>query len=182
MELKGERILPASRAVTWELLNDSEVLRQCVPGCESMTASGPNDYDVAMTAAIGPVKARFKGRLWLRDIEAPQRYRLVFDGQSPQAGFARGEARVELEEPSPRETKLSYTASAQVGGRLAQVGARLIDAAAGATAERFFESFAAQLSARTAPEGAHAATAAAPAGGSGFWSWLMSFLRHLRSR
>ena len=178
MELKGERVLPASRETAWALLNDSEVLKACVPGCESMTASGADSYDLVMTAAIGPVKARFKGKLSVRDIEPPRSYRLLFEGQSPQAGFARGEARVELEELAGRQTRLIYSATAQIGGKLAQIGARLIDAAAAATAERFFQSFAAQLAARTA----HAAAPAAPLARPGFFSWLKSFLRHLRAR
>lgn len=177
MELTGERLLASSRETAWALLNDSEVLKACVPGCESMTASAANDYDVVMTAAIGPVKTRFKGRLSVRDIDPPSRYRLLFEGQSAQAGFARGEARVELEELAPAQTRLRYSATAQVGGKLAQVGARLIDAAAAATAERFFQSFAAQLAARTS-----AATPAAPAARPGFCSWLKSFLRHLAAR
>ena len=182
MELKGERVLPAGRTTAWALLNDPAVLKHCVPGCESLTGSGENSYDVVMTAAIGPVKARFRGKLSLRDIEAPSHYRLLFEGQSPQAGFARGEARVELEELSVRETRLVYSASAQIGGRLAQIGARLIDAAAAATAEKFFQSFAEQLSARATAGGAGTAAAAEPAARSGFWSWLKSFLRHLWSR
>lgn len=181
MELKGERLLPAGRDTAWALLNDSQVLQQCIPGCESMTGNGPDTYDLVMTVAIGPVKARFKGKLSLRDIEVPSRYRLLFEGQSAQAGFARGEARVELAELSARETRLVYSATAQVGGKLAQIGARLIDAAAGATADRFFQSFAEQLSARTTAGGA-AAAGAARAARSGFWSWLKSFLRHLWSR
>ena len=181
MELKGERVLPAGRAAAWALLNDSEVLKQCVPGCESMTESGANTYQVVMMAAIGPVRARFKGTLSLKDIEPPSRYRLLFEGQSPQAGFARGEARVELEELTARETRLVYTARAQIGGKLAQIGARLIDAAAAATADRFFLSFAAQLAARTTGDGGNAA-AAAPAASPGFWGWLRSFLKHVWSR
>jgi len=181
VELKGERLLPAGRATAWDLLNDSEVLKQCVPGCESMTRSGPNTYDVVMTAAIGPVKARFKGKLSLTDIEPPSRYRLLFDGQSAQAGFARGEARVELQEISSQRTKLSYSATAHIGGKLAQIGARLVDAAAGATADKFFQSFAAQLSARVAAEGPGVAPVPA-ASGSTFWSWLKSFVKHLFSR
>jgi hypothetical protein len=183
MEMKGERVLAASRETAWTLLNDSELLRLCIPGCESMTGSGDDTYDVVMTAAIGPVKARFKGKLTLRDIEAPSRYRLLFEGQSAQAGFARGEARVELEELSARETRLLYIATAQIGGKLAQIGARLIDAAAAATADRFFQSFAAQLSARIPADGTGTAAAAAvPAAHPGFWSWLKSFLKHLWSR
>lgn len=182
MELKGERVLPASRESAWALLNDSEVLKVCLPGCESMTASGAHDYDVVMTAAIGPVKARFKGKLSVGDLDPPRSYRLTFEGQSAQVGFARGEARVELEELSERETRLIYGATAQIGGKLAQIGARLIDAAAAATAERFFQSFAAQLASRTAAPQAAAAASAAPAVHPGFWSWLRSFLRHLWSR
>lgn len=182
MELKGERVLPAGRATAWALLNDAEVLKACVPGCESMTGSGANSYEVVMTAAIGPVKARFKGKLSLTDIEAPSRYRLLFEGQSAQAGFARGEARVELEELAARETRLRYSATAQIGGKLAQIGARLIDAAAGATAEKFFQSFAAQLTARATPGGTGAPAAATPTGHFGFLSWLKSFFRHLWSR
>ena len=181
--MKGERVLAASREIAWGLLNDSEVLRQCIPGCESMTGRGDDSYDVVMTAAIGPVKARFKGKLSLRDIEVPSRYRLLFEGQSAQAGFARGEARVELAELSERETRLLYSATAQIGGKLAQIGARLIDAAAGATAERFFESFAAQLAARTSAGSAGTAPAAVRcAARPGLWSWLKAFLKHLWSR
>lgn len=182
MELKGERVLPAGRATAWALLNDAEVLRRCVPGCESMTGSGENDYDVMLTAAIGPVRARFKGKLSLADIEAPSRYRLRFEGQSAQAGFARGEARVELEELSARETRLRYSATAQIGGKLVQLGARLVDAAASAIVEKFFQSLAAQLAAGTTAGGAGAAAAAAPAAHSGIRDWLRSFLRHLWSR
>jgi uncharacterized protein len=182
MEMKGERVLAASRETAWTLLNDSELLRLCIPGCESMTGSGDDTYDVVMTAAIGPVKARFKGKLSVRDIEEPSRYRLLFEAQSAQAGFARGEARVELEALSAGETRLRYSATAQIGGKLAQIGARLMDAAAAATAERFFQAFAAQLSARTTAAGAGTTAAAAPAAGFGFWSWLKSFLRHLLSR
>ncbi|HYL04324.1 MAG TPA: carbon monoxide dehydrogenase subunit G [Steroidobacteraceae bacterium] len=182
MEMKGSRVLPAGREVAWGLLNDSEVLRQCIPGCESLTGSGPNAYDVVMNAAIGPVKARFKGKMTLADIEPPARYRLLFEGQSAQAGFARGEARVELEELSPRETRLSYTATSQIGGKLAQIGARLIDAAAGATADRFFQAFAAQLVARTQGAPGGEAAVAVPPAKFGFWAWLRSFLRHLLAR
>ena len=180
MEMKGERILPADRATVWLLLNDPEILRQCVPGCESLLATGEHAYDAAMTAAVGPVKARFKGKLSLADIEAPVRYRLLFDGQSGQAGFARGEALIELQELSSRETKLTYSARSQVGGKLAQIGGRLIDAAAAATADKFFEAFAAQLAARPgATAEAAAATTRPSAQRAGFWHWLRVFFRHL---
>src|SRR6185437_10374982 len=155
MDMRGERILPADRATVWSLLNDPEILRQCVPGCESLVATAEHSYDVAMTAAVGPVRARFKGKLSLADIEAPLRYRLLFDGQSSQAGFARGEATVELLELAADQTKLSYTAKSQIGGKLAQIGGRLIDAAAAAAAE---------------PRRA------------GFAGWVLAFLRHLFGR
>lgn len=206
MEMKGERLLPADRATAWRLLNDSETLKRCVPGCESMTATAEGSYDVAMTAAIGPVKARFKGKMLLADIEPPSRYRLIFEGQSAQAGFARGQARVELEAVSSQETRLHYAATAQIGGKLAQIGSRLVDAAAAATADRFFEAFAAQLAA-TAPQPAASlsasasASASVPGAGSaapappapappasvapapfGVWRWMVAFVRHLLAR
>jgi carbon monoxide dehydrogenase subunit G len=184
MEMKGERLLPADRATAWRLLNDPETLKQCLPGCESMTATADGSYDVAMTAAIGPVKARFKGKMSLADVEPPTRYRLVFEGQSAQAGFARGQASVELETVSPQETRLRYAATAQIGGKLAQIGSRLVDAAAAATADRFFEAFAARLTAAAGRPGAPEAGPAPPAAGArfGFWRWLVSLIRHLLAR
>ena len=183
MEMKGERILPAARATVWSLLNDPDILRQCVPGCESLVATAEHSYDVAMTAAVGPVRARFKGRLSLADIEAPVRYRLLFDGQSSQAGFARGEASVELRELAADQTQLIYTAKSQIGGKLAQIGGRLIDAAAAATADKFFEAFAGKLPERVIPiPDAGAAEPAAKSRRGGFWGWVGAFLRHLFSR
>jgi carbon monoxide dehydrogenase subunit G len=172
MEMKGERLLPGDRATAWRLLNDGETLKRCLPGCESLTATGPDTYDVVMNAAVGPVKARFKGKMSLTDIEPPVRYRLKFEGQSAQAG-------VELEEVSAGETRLRYTASAQIGGKLAQIGSRLVDAAAGATAEKFFEAFARQLAATAGAPGAATAAGPAPPASAefGFWRWLVSFLR-----
>ena len=180
MEMKGERTLPADRATVWSMLNDPQILRQCVPGCESLIATGEHSYDAAMTAAVGPVRARFKGKLSLADIEAPARYRLRFDGQSGQAGFARGEALIELQELSSNQTKLTYSAKSQVGGKLAQIGGRLIDAAAAATADKFFEAFAGQLVVRasTIPEAAPSPSTASPQQ-AGFWHWLRIFFRHL---
>ena len=178
MELKGERQLPAGRAAVWAMLNDTEVLKSCVPGCESMIASGEHAYDVVMNASIGPVKARFKGKMSLMDIDPPNGYRLTFDGQSSQAGFARGEAKIELHELSPQVTQLSYAATAQIGGKLAQIGARLIDAAAAATADKFFEALATGIAARTPGGGEHGVAPARM----GFWRWLASFVRHLLAR
>lgn len=184
--MKGERILPAGRATVWSLLNDPDILRQCVPGCESLVATGEHSYDATMTAAVGPVKARFKGKLSLADIEAPVRYRLLFEGQSSQAGFARGEARVELQELAPGQTRLAYSATSQIGGKLAQIGGRLIDAAAAATADKFFEAFAGKLPSPTSPPTAAAAAptsqVTAQTGATGFWGWLRAFFKHLFAR
>ena len=183
MELKGERVLAADREAAWNALNDVEILKLCVPGCESIAPTGENQYEVAMTAAIGPVKSRFKGKMQLADIDAPRAYTLKFDGSGGAAGFARGEAKVELAEVSARETKLMYVANAQVGGKLAQVGSRLIDAASGAMADKFFEAFAAQLAARAAPVTAGAPPPALPPQATiGFWSLLKAFLKRLFGR
>jgi carbon monoxide dehydrogenase subunit G len=183
MELKGERLLAADRATAWAALNDTEILKLCVPGCESITATGENRFEIAMTAAVGPVKAKFKGKLELADIDAPNAYTMKFDASGGPTGFARGEARVTLAEVDARQTKLAYVANAQVGGKLAQVGSRLIDAAAGATADKFFEAFGAQLAARAAPAGEAAAAAEPPQPAKiGFWSLLLAFLKRLFGR
>jgi len=180
MELKGERMLAADRDTAWKALNDVEVLKLCVPGCESITPTAENQYEVVMTAAIGPVKARFKGKMQLADIQPPRAYTLKFDGSGGAAGFARGEARVELAEVSAHETKLAYVANAQVGGKLAQVGSRLIDAASGAMADKFFEAFAARLVARTSPLIDDAQLPPVPSQATiGFWSLLKAFLKRL---
>jgi uncharacterized protein len=179
MELRGERMLAADRNAAWKALNDVEILKQCVPGCESITPTGENEYEVALTAAIGPVKSRFKGKMALADIQAPSGYTLKFDGSGGAAGFARGEAKVQLAEISKSETRLVYVANAQVGGKLAQVGSRLIDAASGAMADKFFEAFAGQLASRAAPTTAGAPPPAPPQATLGFWSLFKAFLKRL---
>ena len=167
MELRGERLLAADRATAWAALNDTAMLKDCVPGCENITASGENQFDIAMTAAVGPVKARFKGRLALVDIDEPNAYTMKFEVSGGPTGFARGEARVTLAEVSPTQTKLTYLANAHVGGKLAQVGSRLIDAAAKKLADEFFSAF----NARVAPAAAEAA-APKPAAGVPIWVWI----------
>jgi hypothetical protein len=183
VELKGERLLAADRATAWAALNDTEMLRGCVPGCESIAATGENQFDIAMTAAVGPVKARFMGKLALVDIDEPNAYTMKFEVSGGPTGFARGDARVTLSDAPPDQTRLSYVANAHVGGKLAQVGSRLIDAAAGATADKFFEAFGAQLAARAAPA-AHAGAPAASVAPAriGFFSLLLAFLKRLFGR
>ncbi|WP_233846198.1 CoxG family protein [Paraburkholderia sp. HD33-4] len=146
MELTETHTLPVTQQQTWDALNDTEMLRACIPGCESIDPDGENAYLVALSAAVGPVKARFKGRMQLTDIDAPNSYKIVFEGQGGAAGFAKGNAQVTLEADGDAATKLSYTANAQVGGKLAQIGSRLVDGAARKIAGEFFKRFSAQLS------------------------------------
>jgi carbon monoxide dehydrogenase subunit G len=154
MELQGERLLPATIDETWAALNDPSVLQRCIAGCESLEATGDAAYSAGVALKVGPVSARFKGKLQLTDIEPPRRYTIHFDGQGGVAGFGKGSADVALA-PEGAQTRLGYTARAQVGGKMAQVGSRLIDAAAAKITEDFFKAFEAQLQARDdAPEGA----------------------------
>lgn len=157
MELTQTHLLPVPLQTAWDALNDPAVLQRCIPGCESITAADGGDspaYDVAMTAAVGPVKARFKGRMELSDVNPPRSYTLHFDGQGGAAGFGKGSAQVELTPEGPTVTRLSYTATAQVGGKLAQIGSRLIDGAARKLANEFFQRFAAEFGTGDVAEGA----------------------------
>ena len=140
MEMTGEQLVPLSQADTWKALNDPAVLKDCIPGCESITRTGDNQYDVMLTAKVGPVSAKFKGKMTVADADPPNSYRLIFEGQGGVAGFAKGEATVSLA-PEGKGTRLTYTAKAAVGGKLAQVGARLIDGVAKQLAGKFFEAF-----------------------------------------
>ena len=140
MEMKGEQLIPAPQQVVWDALNDPEVLKACVPGCESIEKSGDNEYQVLMVARVGPVSAKFKGRLTLSDINPPSSYSISFEGQGGAAGFAKGSAQVRLSSEGTH-TKLSYAVKANVGGKLAQIGSRLVDAAARKVADDFFKNF-----------------------------------------
>jgi uncharacterized protein len=145
MELTESHSLPVPQQRAWEALNDTAVLKACIPGCESIEPDGDNAWAVALMAAVGPVKARFKGRMELTDVEAPNRYTINFEGQGGAAGFGKGSAQVMLESAGDDATTLSYTASAQVGGKLAQIGSRLVDGAARKIAAEFFKRFGEQL-------------------------------------
>jgi hypothetical protein len=137
MELKGSRTVPASIETTWAALNDPETLKACIPGCESIERVSDTEFRVAMTARVGPVSAKFNGRIVLADLSPPSSYRMSFEGQGGAAGFARGEARVVLS-PDGTGTRITYTATAQIGGKLAQIGSRLVDGAAAKVADDFF--------------------------------------------
>jgi uncharacterized protein len=167
MEMTGEQLIPASQQDTWKALNDPDVLKACVPGCESITLVNENEYQVQMTARVGPVSAKFRGRLSLFDIKPPTSYSLAFEGQGGPAGFAKGAAQVKLV-PEKDQTRLIYDVKASVGGKLAQIGSRLIDAAAKKVADEFFSNFTKRMARGDDstvvmhPEPAHGAAAAAP--------------------
>ena len=172
MEMKGSRVVPADVATTWRALNDPEVLRECTPGCESIDRVSDTEYRVLMTARVGPVSAKFSGRLTLADIAAPRSYTLKFEGQGGAAGFANGSAKVELS-PVEGGTRIDYAVNAQVGGKLAQIGSRLIDGAAAKVADDFFARFVARAGG-SPPAAAEAAAAPPPE--------LTSALRTMRTR
>jgi carbon monoxide dehydrogenase subunit G len=138
MELKGEQRIPMSRERVWAGLMDPQILKAAIPGCESVSDEGQGQMSVVMVAAIGPVKARFKGQLNMRDLKAPERYTLSFEGHGGMAGFAKGQAEVVLYEEVDG-TRMVYQAQADIGGRLAQIGSRLVDAAAAHMSAQFFE-------------------------------------------
>jgi carbon monoxide dehydrogenase subunit G len=168
MNLQGERIIPASVERTWTALNDPETLKACIAGCESIEATGENQYLATMAVRIGPVNARFKGKLQLSDIVPMQSYKINFDGQGGVAGFGKGAADVTLtpEGASGETTKLNYTADAQVGGKIAQIGSRRVETAAAKIAEDFFKAFEARMTAPAtgAPPGGVAGSGPAAAG------------------
>ena len=140
MEMKGEQLVPASQDDTWAALNDPEILKACVPGCESMERISDSEFAMLMTARIGPVAAKFKGKMTLSDVNPPHSYSIAFDGQGGVAGFGRGGAQVQLA-PEGESTRLTYQVKANVGGKLAQIGSRLVDAAARKLADEFFTTF-----------------------------------------
>jgi carbon monoxide dehydrogenase subunit G len=151
MELQGERLIPAPVETTWAALNDPESLKACIAGCESLERTGENAFAAVVAVKVGPVSARFRGSLQMTNVEPPNRYTINFEGQGGVAGFGKGAADVALTAEGAQQTKLAYAAKAQVGGKLAQVGSRLIDAAAGKITDDFFKAFEALLQSRVAP-------------------------------
>lgn len=151
MQLNNEQTLPVSQAIAWASLNDMSLIQQAIPGCEGIVEVGENAYEVVVVAAIGPVKAKFKGKLQISDIVAPTSYKLAFEGQGGAAGHGKGTADVTLAAQGENETLLSYSVHATVGGKIAQIGSRLVDMAAGKMAKEFFEKFNAVLTERYAP-------------------------------
>jgi carbon monoxide dehydrogenase subunit G len=147
MEMSGEERIPATQGETWAALNDPGILRACVPGCESIERVADNEYQVLMVARIGPVSAKFKGKLALSELNPPHSYAIAFEGQGGAAGFGKGSAQVQLA-PEGEGTLLTYQAKANVGGKLAQIGSRLVDAAAKKISQDFFAAFNAKVGAQ----------------------------------
>jgi hypothetical protein len=173
MQLTSQQTLPVGQAQAWEALNDISLLQSAIPGCESITATGENQYETLVVAAIGPVKAKFKGKLRLENLQPPTSYTLAFEGQGGAAGHGKGTAEIRLEPVNARETVLHYTAHASVGGKLAQMGSRLVDMAAQKMATEFFASFNTKLQEKYGVAPAEAPAAAAPQGPvARFVAWL----------
>ncbi|MCR6474709.1 carbon monoxide dehydrogenase subunit G [Variovorax sp. ZS18.2.2] len=210
MEMLGNRRLGVTQQQAWEALNDPETLKKCIPGCDKFELTGDNQYSVGLALKIGPVSAKFSGKVVLSDIVAPDGYKLTFEGQGGVAGFAKGSSSVTLRPlagaaeaavvpavaeaqaevapaatpeaapaeaaPSPAGCELDYTVQAQVGGKIAQLGQRLIDGAAKSTADDFFKRFEAEMQSRYGPPPdtvATGETTEAPAEKSGVMSGLM---------
>ena len=146
MEMQASRTLAVSQQQAWEALNDPEVLKLCIPGCDKVEPTGDNQYAVAMALKIGPVSAKFAGKITLSDIVPPESYNIAFDGSGGVAGFGKGNAQVKLvplavDGVGQASCELHYTVHATVGGKIAQLGQRLIDGAAKTMAEDFFKRF-----------------------------------------
>jgi carbon monoxide dehydrogenase subunit G len=196
MTMTGEATLPAGRPKVWALLNDPEVLKSCIPGCESLERTGDNGFAAVVRTKIGPVSATFRGKVELSDIVPLGGYTIKGEGEGGVAGFAKGGAKVSLAD-APGGTLLSYAVEATVGGKIAQLGSRLVDGVAKNMADKFFANFAALAAAGAEPGAAEAAAAssapqpispaaarpapAAPAPDTPWfrriWEWFMSLWR-----
>ena len=144
MTMTGEVQLPTAREVVWQKLNDAEVLKACIPGCEELNKTSDTEFQAIAVAKIGPVKAKFKGKVHLTDLDPPNGYRISGEGDGGVAGFAKGGATVALSDKDGG-TLLTYNVEAQIGGKLAQLGQRLVNGAAKKLADDFFRNFAASV-------------------------------------
>ncbi len=185
MDMQGKRQLAITQQQAWDALNDPAVLKLCIPGCEKIEATGDNQYSMAVALKIGPLAAKFAGKIALSDIQAPNSYTIAFEGQGGPAGFGKGSAQVQLT-PLEHGHELSYTVHASVGGKIAQVGQRLIDGVAKSMAEDFFKRFdeemqrqhpqayAEQAAREASADGASGTPADAAGGARSFplWVWL----------
>ena len=162
MDMQASRQLGVTQQQAWDALNDPEVLKVCIPGCDRIDSTGEGQYAVGVALKIGPVSAKFAGKIQLSDMNPPSSYTLTFDGQGGVAGFGRGTAKVELA-PNELGCLLNYTVHAQVGGKVAQLGQRLVDGAAKSMSEDFFKRFDDEMQRRyPAPVAAAGAEAVTP--------------------
>lgn len=180
MEVSGVELIPASPEAVWNALNDAQVLKACIPGCEAVERTSETEFRMVMNTAVGPVKARFTGKLAISEAQPPSRCIMSFEGSGGAAGFGKGGATVSLA-PTSEGTELKYVATAQVGGKIAQVGSRLIDGVARKMAGDFFGRFSARfpprvsndLQAELAQESPATGDRYAPAGAtSRNWVWI----------
>src|SRR5579872_3409906 len=162
MDMTGEYRITAPRAQVWQALNDPTILQRCIPGCEEIQKLSDVEWTAKVTAKVGPVKAKFGGKVTLSDLDPPNGYKITGEGTGGAAGFAKGGAVVRLADDADA-TKLSYTVQAQVGGKLAQIGSSLIDGASRKMADDFFARFAAIVGGEAAKAGAAGEAAAEPA-------------------
>lgn len=179
--MTGQQRINAPIDRTWVALNDPGVLKECIAGCDSIERTADDEYALGMNVRIGPVNARFKGKLRLENIVPPTGYSILFDGQGGVAGFGKGKADVKLSADAG-ETVLDYAVNAQVGGKIAQIGSRLVDAAAKKMADDFFVAFNAKVGApppaeeEVAPTAVPMAVGAAPAFKAPMWVWWIAAL------
>jgi len=180
MDMQGSRVLNATQEQTWQALNDPDILKACIPGCDKFELAEPNVYAVVVALKIGPVAAKFTGKVSLMDIVPPNSYALQFEAQGGIAGFGKGESKVELK-PVEGGVELSYTVHSQVGGKIAQLGQRLIDGVAKTLAEDFFTRFEEQLIARHGASNAEEASTssqdnAEASGSTPTWIWAFALV------
>jgi carbon monoxide dehydrogenase subunit G len=173
MDMIGEQFIALPQQRVWEALNDPQVLKDCIPGCETMEKVSDTEYRVVLSASVGPVKARFNGKLLLSDLDPPNAYALNFEGSGGAAGFGKGDCKVNLS-PAEGGTRLAYAAHATIGGKLAQVGSRLIDGVARKMADDFFVKFNERVVPVAQP------TPRAPASGTKpripVWAWVVGII------
>jgi len=179
MEMSGTRRLSVPQFEAWNALNDPEVLKLCIPGCDRMEADGPNQYAIGMAVRIGPVAARFNGKITQTDVLPPESYTLSFEGQGGAAGFGKGVAKVSLSQSGDASgCDLHYTANAQVGGKIAQMGQRLIDGVARSMADDFFKRFETEMASRppkeALPDPAQAPLTPPAPRGVPVWAWWLA--------
>jgi len=174
MQINDSQRIPASKDKVWAALNDPEVLKACIPGCQNLEMTSPTEMTATVVFKVGPVKATFGGKVTLSELDPPNSYRITGEGSGGVAGFAKGGAAVRLEAESPDVTILHYEVDAQIGGKLAQLGQRLIDSTARKLSADFFAAFGKAVGGEAAlppPEPTEDGEAAAPSDGAGK-SWF----------